>query len=431
VSYYGYDALGRRVLTGGAVGQTLRTVYDGKGFEVIRTGETFRDGSLTTRYAPEGRIELNGETLRPGQATGERYRWLSDNQLAMSNEELAIGNAAEADAEGYTPRSSQSGGRGITLYARGEAVAMSYQTSTGGRSVYLGKDILGSVRSATSDGGVLEERYEYDAFGTPYQGDLSGGMNLGYTGKPYDTATGLYNYGFRDYQSIAARFTTEDPIRDGNNWFAYVNNDPVNWIDLWGLDKSLTIHNTDPTPGKDEIISSSGNVGHTWIEIDNEHYGWGWSSGTPVQGNTVPGAELRTKDGNEQMGAATSSYTKTVTDEQAQAVKDYFENLKNSGTGYNLGGMAKDPAATMCTEAVVEALNQANALTPAESAIINEPYNSWKDSFPSNIPSDYANMAPNVEDLTAPNPNAMEGRIDELNRAKNTGGVSDTNGKNH
>jgi hypothetical protein len=32
-----------------------------------------------------------------------------------------------------------------------------------------------------------------------------------------------------------ARFTTVDPIRDGNNWFAYVNNDPVNYVDLWGL----------------------------------------------------------------------------------------------------------------------------------------------------------------------------------------------------
>jgi RHS repeat-associated protein len=71
------------------------------------------------------------------------------------------------------------------------------------------------------------------------------GMNLGYTGKPYDTATGLYNYGFRDYQSIAARFTTEDPIRDGNNWFAYVNNDPVNWIDPWGLEAN---DNNNPPP---------------------------------------------------------------------------------------------------------------------------------------------------------------------------------------
>jgi RHS repeat-associated protein len=56
-------------------------------------------------------------------------------------------------------------------------------------------------------------------------------MNLGYTGKPYDTATWLYNYGYRDYSPRAARFTTADPVRDGSNWFAYVNNDPINWID--------------------------------------------------------------------------------------------------------------------------------------------------------------------------------------------------------
>jgi RHS repeat-associated protein len=89
--------------------------------------------------------------------------------------------------------------------------------------------------TATNEYGSLEERYEYDAFGKPYAGDLTSGMNLGYTGKPYDTATGLYNYGYRDYKPEAARFTTVDPIRDGSNWFAYVNNDPVNWIDLWGL----------------------------------------------------------------------------------------------------------------------------------------------------------------------------------------------------
>jgi uncharacterized protein RhaS with RHS repeats len=49
---------------------------------------------------------------------------------------------------------------------------------------------------------------------------------------------GLYNYGYRDYAPEAARFTTVDPVRDGANWFAYVNNDPVNWIDPWGLTAS-------------------------------------------------------------------------------------------------------------------------------------------------------------------------------------------------
>jgi RHS repeat-associated protein len=65
-------------------------------------------------------------------------------------------------------------------------------------------------------------------------------MDLGYTGKPYDAVTGLYDYGYRDYKAEVARFTSIDPIRDGSNWYAYVNNDPVNWVDPWGLECSAS-----------------------------------------------------------------------------------------------------------------------------------------------------------------------------------------------
>jgi RHS repeat-associated protein len=153
----------------------------------------------------------------------------------------------------------------------------------------LGKDIIGSVMTATNEYGTMEERYEYDAFGKPYQGDLTTGMNLGYTGKPYDTATGLYNYGYRDYQPEAARFTTVDPIRDGANWFTYVNNDPVNWVDLWGL-RPLTqeerdLHknaggssvdydkidvNTDRMPTKDEVKGVATGLGVPNMMTDGE-----------------------------------------------------------------------------------------------------------------------------------------------------------------
>ena len=82
---------------------------------------------------------------------------------------------------------------------------------------------------------MQESYYDYDIFGSPITGNYTTGADYGYLGKPYDKITGLYNYGYRDYSPQTVRFTTVDPIRDGSNWFAYVNNDPVNYIDLWGL----------------------------------------------------------------------------------------------------------------------------------------------------------------------------------------------------
>jgi RHS repeat-associated protein len=222
VSRYSYDGLGRRTLEREEGGETMRRLYDGLGFEEIRAGATFSDGSFTTRYA-------TGVVRPEAKDEGMRYRWLGETATGIRG-----GNATGAVTTAkYT-------GIQAVLYARGEAVGMNLASSVGSRggSVYLGKDILGSVRSSSGEYGTLEDRYEYDAFGKPYKGNLGNGMSLGYTGKPYDTTTGLYNYGYRDYKPEAARFTTVDPVRDGANWFAYVNNDPVNWRDPWGLNPS-------------------------------------------------------------------------------------------------------------------------------------------------------------------------------------------------
>jgi len=180
------------------------------------------------------------------------------------------------------------------------------------------------------------------------------------------------------------------------------------------LDKTLIIYNIDPTPGNNAIISQSGEVGHTWLSVDGDHYGWGYS-GDPSSGNTVSGFLLDSEEANLGGGTITSQYTKTVTDEQGDAIVGFYNNLQNTSTGYNLGGLAKDPLATMCTESVVNALNSAGALTPAESAIINAPYAPWSNSFPSNIPSGFQAMAPSVAGLTSPNPNAFEDRMNLLN----------------
>ena len=83
----------------------------------------------------------------------------------------------------------------------------------------------------------------YDIFGSPYQKTGSfladNSLDFGYLGKPYNADTELYDYGFRDYSPTTARFTTVDPIRDGRNWYSYVVNDPVNYVDLWGLSEVI------------------------------------------------------------------------------------------------------------------------------------------------------------------------------------------------
>ena len=104
-----------------------------------------------------------------------------------------------------------------------------YNTNHG--QYYYGSDLLGSVKFVTGQGGQELKRIEYDVFGGIYKGNSPYGLETGYTGKPYDAVTGLSDYGFRDYSPTHARFITEDPIRDGENWFSYVGNNPVNWVD--------------------------------------------------------------------------------------------------------------------------------------------------------------------------------------------------------
>ena len=101
------------------------------------------------------------------------------------------------------------------------------------RTLAYGHDALESIRAVVSHG-TVQEQYHYDAFGKPFRDELETDER-GYNGKPYDAVLGHYNYGFRDYDPMTGRFATVDPIRDGRNWYVYTTNDPVNFIDPWGL----------------------------------------------------------------------------------------------------------------------------------------------------------------------------------------------------
>lgn len=89
--------------------------------------------------------------------------------------------------------------------------------------------------------GALLDNYGYAPYGRP---DDELGNPYRFTGQRFDEETGLYYYKARYYAPKVGRFLSPDPIgyADGLNLYAYVGNDPVNFIDPTGLLAERGLH---------------------------------------------------------------------------------------------------------------------------------------------------------------------------------------------
>jgi RHS repeat-associated protein len=56
-----------------------------------------------------------------------------------------------------------------------------------------------------------------------------------FTGKEYDGDSGLYYFNARWYEADLGRFISEDPARDGGNWYVYAGNNPLRYVDPSGM----------------------------------------------------------------------------------------------------------------------------------------------------------------------------------------------------
>ena len=100
---------------------------------------------------------------------------------------------------------------------------------------YYHADGLGSIVKRTDQAGAVVHEYRYDAWGKIEAGATEAGY--AFTGREWDPETGLYYYRARYYDPKVGRFLSEDPIGffGGVNFYAYVDNNPVNLIDPTGL----------------------------------------------------------------------------------------------------------------------------------------------------------------------------------------------------
>ena len=82
--------------------------------------------------------------------------------------------------------------------------------------------------------GTITKNYDYDAFGNQTTAQENDNNPFRYCGEYFDNETNFIYLRARYYNSETGRFTTEDPAKDGVNWFVYCSGNPLNFKDSTG-----------------------------------------------------------------------------------------------------------------------------------------------------------------------------------------------------
>ena len=107
--------------------------------------------------------------------------------------------------------------------------------------LYLHQDRLGSTIRMTRENGTTIAWADYDEWGKPrsprdFDMNMASVDNaIGFTSYTYDTVLDKFFAQARFYDADNRRFTQIDPTKDGLNWYAYVGNNPILFVDPSGL----------------------------------------------------------------------------------------------------------------------------------------------------------------------------------------------------
>lgn len=229
--FYNYQANTNRLLdirigsTTGSVESSF--VHDNEGRLSSQTGV----GAKAPTWDAKGRMKtLNGETYRYDPM---------DYRIGRTGG--ALGNL-DYFLEGEHLESVYSGANLQAKYLRGastDELVAGYQidSADGKLKPYLfHHDNLTSTTAVSGHNGGAIQTNTFSAFGSTLASTGASPNRLKYTGREDDN-TGLYYYRARYYDPVVGRFISEDPLgfAAGVNFYAYVNNNPINANDPSGL----------------------------------------------------------------------------------------------------------------------------------------------------------------------------------------------------
>lgn len=162
---------------------------------------------------------------------------------------------------------TNSSGAAVARYWQGLNIVEQFAMLQNGTTSYYQADGLGSLTSLSNTSGTLANTYTYDSFGNLTASTGSVSNRFRFTGREFDTETGLYYYRARYYDASAGKFLSEDPLGfvGGGNFYAYVENNPVDDMDPFGLQNcncDVPKHPDDADPEKN--IQDAENHGYRW-----------------------------------------------------------------------------------------------------------------------------------------------------------------------
>lgn len=129
-------------------------------------------------------------------------------------------------------------GNVLTTYNYGKDLI---SMNTGGSVYCYHYDALGTTRQMTDSTGTVVKGYTYDGYGNVVAQSGTVGNTYGFTGQQqFAEGDGLVYLRARYYQPSFGRFVSRDPIgyMGGLNLYDYVRNNPLVFVDPFGLDKT-------------------------------------------------------------------------------------------------------------------------------------------------------------------------------------------------
>ncbi|WP_394256002.1 RHS repeat-associated core domain-containing protein [Vibrio harveyi] len=217
-------------------GETNAFVYDKDGNPtkgVLADGVPFEakydaENRLTTLNFTRDNVQYREQFAYAHDHMLAQYQLYKDKALVEEKQfvryglvELQQRNAQGEVVQEYAWDKSAPGGIGGLLVAKTNNDVYTY--------IY---NHLGHVQKVLNSSGQVVESYQYTPYGQVEGGSFSE-QPFGYSTKRSDFASGLVYFGYRFYSPYQRRWLNRDPLQEqgGINLYAYVNGDPLGYID--------------------------------------------------------------------------------------------------------------------------------------------------------------------------------------------------------